>query len=63
MYSQAKYIEPFDDIKGEILKRRFDLGLNDIQEGHVYTSEEVFEQIKEKKEQSEPAIWNNIKQA
>ncbi len=61
---EAKDIEPYDDIKSEILKRRLEASLKDIEEGRVYTSEEVFKKIKDKaaKEKTSAAVWMKIQQ-
>lgn len=54
---QAKDIEPHEDIKREILRRR----LEQAENRKTYTSEEVKEYLEERaKYRTDPAIWNKI---
>lgn len=59
LMGQAHDIEPHQDIKKEILKRRIQQGEN----GVTYTLEEVMQSIDEEMHQiTEPAIWQKIGQ-
>ena len=60
---QAKDIDLYDDMKEEILSRRLDQGLKDVDEGRTSSMEEVRERIDQcAKNKTEPAVWNKIAQ-
>ena len=60
---QAKDIEPYDDIKKELLKRRLEEGEKDIENGRFLTAEEAQARLEKLKEgRTEPAIWHKISQ-
>lgn len=60
---QAKDIDPYDDLKEEILRRRLDQGFKDVDEGRTFSMEEVRERIDQyAKNKTEPAVWNTIAQ-
>ena len=60
---QAKDIDPYDDLKEEILRRRLDQGIKDVDEGRTSSMEEVRERIDQyAKNKTEPAVWNKIAQ-
>ena len=60
---QAQEIEPHDDLKEEILRRRLQKGLDSIEQGRTYSADEVWEHInKIREEKAEPAVWKKIEQ-
>lgn len=60
---QAKDIDPYDDIKAEILKRILLEAEDDIRHGQIYTAEEVWQQIEDLRENAtKPAVWVKISQ-
>lgn len=60
---QAHDIAPYDDLKGKILRRRLDQGIQDAEEGRTYTMEEVKEHLEQhEKERTAPAVWTEIPQ-
>ncbi len=60
---QAKDIAPYDDLKEEILRRRIDQGLKDVDERRTSSMEEVRERVDQyAKNKTEPAVWNKIAQ-
>ena len=60
---QAKDIDPHNDLKEEILRRRINQGLKDHNEGRSYSMEEVRERMEQYvKGKTEPAVWSKISQ-
>ncbi len=58
---QAKDIEPHDDLKEEILKRRIQQGVDDAEAGRTYTADEVKQHIEEvRRRRTDPAVWRKI---
>lgn len=60
---QAKDIEPHDDLKEEILRRRIQQGIDSAKSGKTYTIDEVRQHLEETAERrTEPAVWKKIAQ-
>ena len=60
---QAQDIEPHDDLKEEILKRRIQQGIDSAEAGKTYTMDEVKQHLKELEERrTAPAVWQKIRQ-
>lgn len=58
---QAKDIEPHDDLKEEILRRRIQQGIDDAEAGRTYTADEVKQHLEEaRRRRTAPAIWKKI---
>lgn len=58
---QAKDIEPHDDLKKEILKRRIQQGVADAETGRTYTTDEVKQRLEEmRRRKTDPAVWKKI---
>jgi len=60
---QAKDIEPHDDLKEEILRRRIQQGIDDAEAGRTYTADEVKQRLEEaRRTRTDPAVWKKIAQ-
>lgn len=60
---QAKDIEPYDDLKRDILKRCLEESIKQAENGRSYTTEEVRQHLDEAmKNRTEPAVWQKISQ-
>ena len=60
---QAKDIDPYDDIKIEIIKKRVGEGIKDLEEGRVHDIDEVMERLKKDiGNGTKPAVWKKIPQ-
>jgi len=63
MMQQAKELDEYDDLKLELLKRRINKGVEDIEEGNTISAEDAFKKIKEKvSKKGKTAIWKKIEQ-
>ena len=63
LLGEAKDIEPHDDLKREILKRRIKQGIESSEEGRTYTMAEVKAHLDElAKIRTMPAVWRKIEQ-
>jgi hypothetical protein len=61
---QAKDIEPHDDLKEEILRRRIQEGIDDAEGGRTYTADEVKQHLEEvRRRRAAPAVWKKISHA
>lgn len=60
---QAKDIEPHDDLKEEIIRRRIQQGIDSAKSGKTYTIDEVEQHLQVATERmTEPAVWKKITQ-
>ncbi len=60
---QAKELDECDDLKLELLKKRINKGVKDIEEGRTYSAEEVENYLEKAiNEKTEPAVWKKIEQ-
>lgn len=58
---QAKDIEPHDDLKEEIIRRRIQQGIDSAESGKTYTTDEVRQHLQERADRmTEPALWKKI---
>ena len=61
---QAKDIEPHDDLKKELLRRRIQEGIDDAEDRRTYTADEVQQHLEEvRRRRTAPAIWKKISHA
>ena len=61
---QAKNIEPHDDLKKELLRRRIQEGIDDAEDRRTYTADEVQQHLEEvRRRRTAPAIWKKISHA
>ena len=61
---QAKDIEPHDDLKKELLRRRIHEGIDDAEDRRTYTADEVQQHLEEvRRRRTAPAIWKKISHA
>ena len=60
---QAHDLDPHDDLKEEIVRRRIEQGIQSADEGRTYTMEEVREHLDElDKKRTASAVWTKISQ-
>jgi antitoxin ParD1/3/4 len=62
LMGQAKDLDPHDDLKTEILKRRLDESIRSADSGLVYSGEDVLNRMKQRHTvpRKEPALWKKI---
>ena len=61
LMQQAHDIDPHDDLKLAILKKRIEHGMDSAKNGQTYSAEEVAARMERlKKQRTPPAVWQKI---